>query len=196
MCKFKSALYHREKGLLHDDYTDSHEDLVAFHNLDDNTDLSSFVRVEFYPNDNDYCDVNKYTLHIDEKSTPIWFDDVKRQDCIDGLTAIIKRAIIKDKKIKCLLSGFYILCGNTKVGYVKNCRIFCMTDSSVVKEMWGSSVVEVMMDSSVVKAMLDSSVVEVMMDSSVVKAMRGSSVVKAMWDSSVVKADNRIKNSK
>ena len=139
MCKFKSAIYHRELGLLHDDYTDSHEHLVDFYKLDDNTDLCKFVRVEFYPEDGDYCDVKRYKFHIDEQNTPVWFDEDKRNLCVEGLTAIIKRAIIKDKKLKCLLSGLYIFCGKTQVDYIANCRIFQMTGSSNVGVMLGSS---------------------------------------------------------
>ena len=167
MCKFLSAIYHKQKGLLWDAYTDSHEDLVNFYSLNDTKDIPDFVRVEFYPDDFvDYVNAEKYLLHIDEQNVPVWFNEELQKQVVDDLRSIINRVIIKDKKIKCLLSGVYILCGNTQVDYIKNCRVFIMTDKANVGVMWESSNVGVMRESSNVGEMWGSSNVGVMRESS------------------------------
>jgi hypothetical protein len=195
MCRFLSAIYHKEKGLLWDAYTDSHEMLIDFYELNDKKDIRDFVRIEFYPDNYEYCDAEKYALHIDESDVPIWFDEDLRKEATNTLRGIIERAIIKDKKIKCLLSGVYILCGKTTINYIANCRVYYMTDkanvgamrgSSKVGEMWGSSKVGVMWESSNVGVMLESSKVGVMWESSKVGEMRGSSKVGEMRESSKV----------
>jgi hypothetical protein len=194
MCKFKSAIYHQNLGLLHDDYTDSHEDLVNFYNLDDKTNLHKFVRLEYSPDLNkDYCNINKYTLKVDEGFIPIWFTDDLRMECEHQLKFLVEKCILKDKKIECLLSGVYILCGETFVNYTRHCRIFQMQGTSTIGAMQGSSIVDMMQDSSKVTEMCGSSkiiemrnnsIVSMIQDSSTIVTMRESATVGKMWDSS------------
>jgi len=169
MCKFLSAIYRKDVGLLWDAYTDSHEMLIDFYKLDDKKDVRDFVRLEFFPDNGEYCEIDKYTLHIDETDVPVWFNDDLRTQATDQLKSIITRAIIKDRKIKCLLSGLYILCGNTKVDYIANCRVFYMTDKSNVGVMRENSKVGVMRENSKVGEMWESSKVGEMWESSKVE---------------------------
>ena len=137
MCQFKSVIVLRNGDILHDDYTDSHEELIGAYGLNDSGEpsINRFVRVEFRPEENkDYDKVSKYKLFVDESETPQWFEE-HRQSVIDKLTSMINRMILKDVKRKYLLSGCYILSGNTVIDKIINSRVFFMYGTSQVGEM-------------------------------------------------------------
>ena len=197
MCQFKSVIVLRNGDILHDDYTDSHEHLIGMYDLDDSKEpsLNRFVRVEYKPdNSDDYDDINKYILKVDESQTPVWFEDV-RNSVEDKLKTMIKRIILKDINKKYLLSGCYILTGKTKIDICVNTRMFSMyktsqvgemRGTSQVGEMWGTSKVGVMRETSQVDEMWGTSQVGVMWETSQVGVMRGTSQVGEMWETSQV----------
>ena len=188
MCKFLSGIVFQTGELSTSQYTDSHESLIKWLNLDDSAPIQTrtWIRVEFAPEDKvDYDKLNKYVFKVDEHQTPIWFNDEMREHIIQEMTKIIKASIVdSDKKI--LLGGKWILTGKCKIESVENSIIVWMGGSSSVKVMRGSSSVNEMWGSSSVKVMRGSSSVNEMWGSSSVKEMRESSSVNEMWGSSSV----------
>ena len=217
MCQFLSALLFQNGRIICDpEHTDSHSDLILANNLkgDESLFIRSWIRVEFYPdNSTDITNPEKYQLHVDETSTPDWFDKAKHFETSEILRDKIKRMIIADVEIPLLLGGCWILEDKANVHAIRNSRILSMRDSSRVGAMlessrvgemrdssqvgmilessrvgmmWGSSRVGEMRDSSQVGMILESSRVGMMWDSSRVGEMRDSSRVGEMWGSSRV----------
>ena len=158
--------------LLHNPWTDSHEDLVRLFKLNDKPATNGeprFARVEFNPDDTRTADkIDSYKLTIDESRTPAWFDDAMKKSVTDKLRLIVSEMIIKgDADLLC--GGAYILAKGAKISCVKNARILVMCESSNVGEMWESSKVGVMWGSSKVGEMCESSKVGVMRESSKVE---------------------------
>ena len=178
MCRYLSAIVTRE-NVHYSDYTDRHEFLIRDLKLDDTKPLETrgWIRVEFCPeNEKDYGNIKKYKLNVDESSTPIWFDEERRNQVIEILSNKIKNSIIKDDR-DILIGGTYILSGKAKLKDLVNSRIIIMLGSSQVGKMLGSSQVGKMLGSSQVGKMLESSQVG---------EMRESSQVGKMWESSQV----------
>jgi hypothetical protein len=193
----------RNGDILHNPWTDSHEDLIRLFKLRDNR-MDNFARVEFKPDDpNELATPEKYKLHIDEQRCPDWFDEDMKVKVSEKMRGWIKSRII-DGDADIICGGVFILAKGARITTVKNARIVVMLGSSNVGEMWessnvgemrgssnvgamrGSSNVGAMLESSNVGAMLESSNVGAMRGSSKVGAMRGSSKVGAMWESSNV----------
>ena len=185
MCKFYSAIVLKNGDIIHNPWTTSHQDLIEEFNINDNNGYTQrFVKIEFYPEDqNDIDDETKYVLRVDENETPDWFTEI-----IDSVTekmmVIIKNMIIKNQTLK-VLTGKCIILSNSKVDkmiaskcYVmKSSNVGEMRESSNVGEMWGSSNVGEMWGSSNVGEMWGRSNVGEMRESSNVGEMRGSSNV-------------------
>ena len=152
MCNFLSAIYKQDGSIIClPEHTDSHEDLIAHANLDDSKDpvLNRWIRVEFTPPDKaDVTNPDEYTLKVDEPSTPVWFDDDKRADCIAQLSARIRAMVVKDKHLKIILGGCWILCGDAKVDRFVDGRVFRMLNTSKVGTMRDTSKVGEMWDTS------------------------------------------------
>ena len=185
MCQFLSAIVMRNHDVLFNLQTDSHEDLIALHNLRDNRD-GNFARVEFHPNEpTDLDKPDKYHLTIDEQRCPGWFDQDLKDKVAQRLLGVVRSMLITGDAT-CLIGGAYILATGAKVSFIKNCRIVAMLDSSNVGEMLDSSKVGEMRGSSNVGEMRGSSNVGTMWDGSKVGEMRDSSNVGTMWDSSKV----------
>jgi hypothetical protein len=188
MCNFKSAIITKSGDILHNPFTDSHEDLVKLFHLNDTAcrGESRFVRVEYSPKSiADYGDVDKYVLKVDEERTPKWFDKNLSDRAKSSLRLIVEGMIISGP-CEILCGGAYILTTKARVEVVKNCLVHVMLESSNVGEMRESSNVGEMRGSSKVGEMRESSNVGVMRGSSKVGEMWGSSNVGVMWGSSKV----------
>ena len=95
MCKFYSAIVTRSGNLYHKSSLISHEDIIDYYQLKDNTLHDNLCRVEFYPDDiSDNLDVSKYNLHIDENVIPYWFDIELKESVISRLKDVISNMII------------------------------------------------------------------------------------------------------
>ncbi len=194
ICIWASALVTKTGDVLHNFWTDSHEDLIAIFGMKDDG-KARFCRIEFSPADPSKAHLlETYALKIDETDIPIWFDDDMRTSVIEKMTALIKRCI-RGGAIKMLCGDVYILSPDAAVNAVKNARIVSMSGSSNVVSMSGSSKVGSMSGSSKVGSMYDSSnvgsmygssKVGSMYDSSNVGSMSGSSNVGSMYGSSKV----------
>ncbi|MBF0553663.1 MAG: hypothetical protein HQK96_03815 [Nitrospirae bacterium] len=167
--------------------------IEEFNIKDDNAFRKSFVKIEFYPDDqNDIDDEMKYNLHIDEESTPDWFMVIQER-ITEDLRDIIRRMIIKNQSLK-IITGKCIILSNSQIEKLQNVNCFIMKSSNVgvmkgssnVGIMWGSSKVGIMWGNSNVGEMWGSSKVGVMWENSNVGVMKGSSKVGIMWGSSKV----------
>ena len=142
MCQFKSAIVTPNADVLHNAYTDSHEDLVRLFKLNDTASVRGeprFCRVEFYPDDkNDLADVDKFKLHIDEPRKPDWFTKEMEARTTAKLRLLVSAMIITGD-VDMLCGGAYILAKGAKVQCVKNAFIQVMLGSSKVGVMRGSS---------------------------------------------------------
>jgi hypothetical protein len=125
MCNFASAIVMRNGDLLFNENLISHEDLIDFFNIKDNEfNSDKFVRIEFRPeNNDDYHDISKYRLIVDEKSVPEWFNDDLKVIITEKMTEIVKkRIILTDTKI--LTGGLYVIGKDVIVERVVNAHIF------------------------------------------------------------------------
>ena len=190
MCQFKSAIIIKPsqqypKGrLVHNPWTDSHEDLVRIFKLRDERD--NIARVEFTPPAiEDWTIPENYVLRIDEARTPDWLTDEVRETHIKTLRDIIRSMIVSgDADLLC--GGAYIIASGAKVACIKSALVHVMWDTSKVGEMRGTSSVGVMWDTSKVGEMRDTSSVGVMWGTSSVGEMRGASSVGEMRGASSV----------
>jgi hypothetical protein len=114
MCRFLSAVFLKTGEVLCDpDHTDSHEHLIAAANVRDGEVAffsGNLCRVEFAPPDDTklWGDMTEWTLWVDEKTTPDWFDAEKARAI---LSARIERMFIRDRR-GTLLGGCWILDGD------------------------------------------------------------------------------------
>ena len=192
MCKFYSAIVMRNGDILHNENLTSHEDLIRLFNINDSQSCcDKFVRVEFTPdNMEDFPNVDKYKLNVDESATPDWFE--KHREYVTGrLKEIVsKRIITSDQKI--LTGGLYV---------VKDCiidKMICativylqaqvneMSENSQVNIMWGNSQIGTMSENSQVNAMRGNSQIGTMRENSHVNVMRGNSQIGTMSGNSQV----------
>ncbi len=158
MCKYKSAIVLKNGDILHSNWTDSHEELIDFYELDDTRNREGFVRVEFAPESiDDYKDIDKYLLKVDEGNVPDWWSEDFANHITSQMKDIVARTIItKDRK--CLIGGPWIVAGakidlirSARVVYLFSSQVGEMRGSSQVGEMWGSSQVGKMRESSQIK---------------------------------------------
>jgi len=163
MCKFKSAIVLRNGDILHNDFTDSHEDLIGLFGLVDNG-KENFVRIEYSTNSKRLDKIENYSLVVDEKSTPAWFEEI--QESVTGQMKIIVSNMIISENQKIIVGRAIILTGNAIVNKIRHCIIHEMRESSQVG---------------------------IMRESSQVGIMWGSSQVGIMWGSYQVVIDGRVK---
>jgi hypothetical protein len=189
MCKFYSAIVTREGKLLHNKFLTSHEDLIRLFNCNEGvrnvSNDPNFIRVEFSPENQKYCDINDYKLEVDENSTPIWFDELLRDTITEELTNVVKSMIRLSENISILAGDVVIIGQNTIVDKMVNSHIIYMENSSV-NLMWENSSVNLMWGNSSVKEMRGNSSVNLMRENSSVNLMRENSSVKEMWENSSV----------
>ena len=195
MCRYLSGIVFQSGELSTSHYTDSHESLIKWRNLDDSRPIETrtWIRVEFSPQSNeDYDKPEKYIFNVDERSTPIWFNSEMREKIIAEMTGIVKASIIKENK-KFILGGKWILSGKVEVDVLENSFIVVMLGTSRVGKMWGTSQVGVMLGTSRVGEMRETSQVGEMRETSQVGVMRETSQVGVMLGTSKVGKDFRIK---
>jgi hypothetical protein len=194
MCNFLSAIVLRNGDVLHNPYTDSHEELIDLFNLRDNRE-GNFARVEFSPpTSDDFDKPEKYKFKVDEHRTPDWLTKAKQEKAASHLRSVVKRMII-DKPVKGLCGGAYILTKGANVSWARACRVLVMRgnsrvgemwENSRVGEMWGNSRVGEMWGNSKVGEMWGNSKVGAMSENSKVGAMSENSRVGEMWGNSRV----------
>jgi hypothetical protein len=122
MCKFKSAIVLKNGDILHNGYTDSHEDLMEYFKIkDDNQFWQNFVRIEFSPDKpENLMDVNSYLLKIDEDSTPDWFEEIKGL-VIERMKDVVSSLFINQDED--IIIGKSIILGKVNVKRLINCFV-------------------------------------------------------------------------
>jgi hypothetical protein len=199
MCQFFSAVLTKNGDLLYNLVLNSHEEIIELFKIKDTQAAffgQNFVRLEFVPDlTKNLSKPEAWTLKLDERETPEWYDPDKAQEkCWDVISGIV----VSDER-ETLTTGHYILTENAVVKKVINSHILFMNGRSKVEilldhgrvgEMWYSSKIGEMYDSSKVGEMWYSSKVGVMYDSSKVERMYDSSEVERMYDSSKVERMN------
>jgi hypothetical protein len=192
MCKFYSAIVMENGDVLHDEHVLSHEDLIALFNINDTqTNCDKFVRVEYTVEDeNDYADIEKYKLNVDEQTTPKWFEK-HREFVTEKLKGIVKtRIILTDRKL--LIGGLFVV-KDCKITTIKDCHVISICGSAQVESIYGSAQVKNIYDSAQVKYIYDSAQVESIYGSAQVKYIYDSAQVKYIYDSAKIINDNRVK---
>ena len=153
MCKFKSAIVLLNGDIIHNPFTDSHEDLIELAGLIDNG-KGNFVRVEFCPTER-YDNLEKYVFKVDQLDVPEWFGEVE-ESVKERMTEIIRSMIVKEDQ-KIIIGRSVILSGDVKINKIRHCIIQEMYGNSQVKEMDGNSQVTRMDGNSQVKEMYGNS---------------------------------------
>ena len=156
MCKFYSAIVMKNGDILHNENLLSHEDIIRLFNINDTqTNCGKFVRIEFTPDlSEDFPDIEKYKLSVDETFTPGWFEKYRERVTIYLKDFVKKRIILSDQKI--LTGGLYVVKDcvidkliSAQVIYLQgsvnkmceNSTVNEMYENSTVNEMWGNSTV-------------------------------------------------------
>jgi hypothetical protein len=185
MCKFYSAIVMKNGDVLHDEHVLSHEDLIALFNINDSqTNCDKFVRVEFTPPDEDYADIEKYKLNVDEENTPKWFEK-HREFVTEKLKGIVKtRIILTDRKL--LIGGLFVV-KDCKVDRIKDCHVINISGSAQVGGIYGSAQVKNIYGSAQVGGIYGSAQVEYISGSAQVEYIYGSAQVEYIYGSAQVK---------
>ena len=183
MCKIFSGII-TKSGVLFDLDTDSHEDIIKKHKLNDKTKSPDFVRVELTPKDGNIFNHNpeNWELETDQDGDliPSWYSEkLAEKEMRQALKQLIKERFIINNDSWEQREGQRIFVIKSKVKAIR-CKVVAWGNSSVVA--WGNSSVVAWGNSSVV-AWGNSSVVA--RENSSVEAW-GNSSVEAWGNSSVV----------
>ena len=113
MCKFYSCIITKPGKVLGDGQTDSHEDIIKEHKLDDSKplELRTWIRVEIMPHayDKTIKDVSKWVIKVDEDNTPDWYNK-KHEDLLrDQVKSLFNKILFVGKKGLVFKSGRQIL---------------------------------------------------------------------------------------
>jgi hypothetical protein len=137
MCNFKSFIVTKDGAILHSLNDNGHETIIAenkekYNLVDDTADKSKllFARVEILPPGGDVFeqDVSKWSLRIDERITPDWWNKNLKKKCFDELNKLFGTQIFINAENLILKNGIY---------YFKNSSAVMWEKSSA--EMWGNS---------------------------------------------------------
>ena len=102
--------------------TDSHSTLIDFFKLRDD-DRLRFARIEFSPPTvKQSADPESYSLSIDERRTPEWFDDEMKAAVAEKMRCFV-RAMIATKETPFLLGGHWIVPKDIAVSVAENTRV-------------------------------------------------------------------------
>ena len=190
MCKFYSAIVMKNGDVLHDEHVLSHEDLIALFNINDTqTNCDKFVRVEYTVEDeNDYADIEKYKLNVDEQTIPKWFEK-HREFVTEKLKGIVKtRIILTDRKL--LIGGLFVV-KDCKITTIKDCHVISIYGSAQVENIYGSAQVKYISGSAQVENIYGSAHVKYISGSAQVESIYGSAHVKYISGSANIINDKR-----
>jgi hypothetical protein len=185
MCKFFSAIVTKNGDLYYNKFTHSHEDLIDLFNLREGLKADNFIRIEYYPENNDLSDLLSYQLHVDEQSIPEWFNDDLKEQIVNKLNFVLEKMIISNEEKKILIGDCYILKDST-IKKIQNCIIFQMRGNSQVGVLRGNSQVGELRENSQVGVLRENSQVGVLWGNSQVGELWENSQVGELWGNSQV----------
>jgi hypothetical protein len=183
MCKFYSAIVLRNGDLLHNENLTSHEDLIDFFEIKDiQINCDKFVRVEFSPeNDNDFSDIEKYQLRIDEDSIPEWFEKHREYISERLKEIVIRRIITSDKKI--LTGGLYVV-KDCIINKLKEARIVYL--QGTVQEVLAGGTVQEVWNGGTVQKVRAGGTVQKVLNGGTVQEVRAGGTVQEVWNGGTV----------
>jgi len=169
MCRFYSAIVMKNGDILHNENLLSHEDIISLFNINDSQiNCDKFIRVEFTPDeDNDYPDIEKYKLKVDEYSTPTWFEKHRDYTTLQLKDFVSRRIITSDHKI--LTGGLYV---------VKDCIIGKLTVATIV---YLQGTVQDVRDGGTVQDVRDGGTVQEVRAGGTVQDVRDGGTVQKVW---------------
>ena len=126
MCKFLSALVMPTGDVKCNPMIDSHSDLVSLFDINDTAApgvVQRFAKVEFTPPDDsaEFCNLDKWTLTVDEPTEPDWWIGVKDQ-ALSTLHAIVERMIVRDHR-RILVGGCWAIADGGRIDHLVQGRI-------------------------------------------------------------------------
>lgn len=166
MCKLKSGIILKDSVFVPN--YDSHTNMLEELKIEDTRKNAErlFVRAEFYPNEDIFSDVNKWTYHVDQDILPEWYvEEVDKDRFIKAVKEWRKKHVLVG------VDGITLSDGDTY--YIKDCKNVVVKNGSTVKAYNTSTVYAY--NTSTVYA-YDTSTVEAY-DTSTVEAYNNSTVV-------------------
>jgi hypothetical protein len=197
MCRFLAAIVLKNGDIIcQPEYTNSHADLIRAVKLRDDKINPDFARVEYTPPEDlsKIEDLNSWSIKLDEKIKPSWFDSNVEHNVILKLSARVKSMFIKDER-ELLLGGCYILLGNSRVKKAKNVSIKFMLDNSQIERLldnshidslWGNSRIKILQGNSQILNLYDNSWIGYLLDNSQIWNLWDKSHVVNLWDTSQI----------
>jgi hypothetical protein len=141
MCKFLSAIVMKSGEVIcHPDLTDSHEDLLAMHNIRDGyCQDEQFVRVEFTPSSEHLCDPAKWALCYDtseyQSCPPDWYNNEMVKATKAKLQKVVEAMVINDDRAV-VLGGCWILGPKAYVSTVRHARVYSMEGRAQIRDAY------------------------------------------------------------
>jgi hypothetical protein len=188
LCKLASAIVSRAGEIYFEPITDSHSDLIAHFGLKEGKTGQNFVRVEFTPEDEKIVhDPATYSLRVDEKSTPAWFDAEMSEKVSSYLNHQIARMIVTDDR-EILLGGVWIVSGKSKIVAAKACRIIGVSGSASIESVYGSASIESVSGSASIEYVSGSASIESVYGSASIESVYGSASIESVYGSASIKS--------
>ncbi len=130
MCNFLSGWVLRTGDVLCEPMLDSHEELAKWFNIK-RDDGHNAIRWEFSPTEKDgvrqFFDFDSYSFRIDEKETPSWFDEERREATINAAKKVLRSMVVSDDS-RLILLGKAIFAGDgAKIARAIGCRLLAAT---------------------------------------------------------------------
>jgi len=178
MCGYLSALVLRSGEVIQHEATDSHEDLVEWQNLKDESVVDKkFVRVEYTPKDfNDLADIDKYELRLDENEAPGWWDEEMQSNTERKLKAIAERRIVTEKR-GVLLGGCWVIAGSAQIAKVYSSRVIAVYGSATIRNVYGSATIGDVFGSATIECVFGSATIGDVYDSATIECVFGSATI-------------------
>ena len=180
MCDFFSAIVipnEARKGgveIFHNQYTDSHEELVSFFKLKDKGKLA---RIEFKPDSGvDLADLKKYKFRIDEARTPEWLDEEK-QDFVKAYCAETVGRMIVSGDVEILLGGVYIIAKGANIGFAKQSRIIAVLSGGTVQRVGSGGTVQIVWSGGIVQSVESGGIVQSVLSGGIVQRVESGSKI-------------------
>ncbi len=194
MCQFLSAIVSKNGEVYCDPFIDSHEELIQRFGLRDDQSqfINNIVRVEFTPKDDDYFDIENYTLRIDEDSEPDWWASVK--DSVHAnLKDRIQRMIIDKADNKVLCGGVYFV-RDSKILWTRYSRILVVKDATIhnvrgnatIQCVGGNATIHNVWDNATIHNVRGNATIQYVRDNATIQYVRGNATIRDVRDNATI----------
>ena len=123
MCRFLSGIGFKDGSIRTSDYTDDHQAMIEAWELHETSTPrdNGWVRLEY--TSNNLTDISVYKLSIDETDAPDWVTTEIRDSWIKKLNTRLKKMILSECNINCLLGGRLVFGKNVVIKRLVNCTV-------------------------------------------------------------------------